>query len=729
MALLRRSPWGIASFLGVSLAAGLAIVAGGLAVLQRPAADALVRLAARHPPEPPAGLPDVALVAIDPQSLRAHPDWPWPRHLYAETIRRLDAAGARSVAFDVDFSTPRDARGDAELARAVAESGRVVLAAFRQLQKLPGGAELEIASLPTPELARGAASLGSVLVPVDPDGVVRQAPRTSSIAGESLRSLAGAALDVALELPPRPEPPGGRIEIDYRRAGPPIPRISIASVLEGRFDPRDVAGRIVLVGATAAEFQDLWSTPLGPARPGVWIQALALRTLAAERAGAPTLATAGAGVQIAWVTWLSLLGAMLATATPRRRLAGLTVLVFGAPAASALLVVTRGLLLDPVLPLAVIGAHYALGLEVVRSRFGRRLAERDLSLSMLHRVGEATVGPGSSDGLRLALGLLGDVVDACGVALLGASSGGELDGQRLEWRRRGRGSVGDEETARRVLALQRSRVFQGRLPGAGARRGHAVYLPLLAGSTPVGVLVVEREGPAPLDATQLRTVATVGAQMALSAENLRLIAELRSTFDSSVEAIASAVEARDGYTESHCRRLAVFSASMASRLGLPDEEVEAIRLGALLHDVGKIGIRDEVLLKPGRFSPEERAQMETHSVIGHRIVAPIQGLSQTTLSCVRGHHERWDGSGYPDRLVGHEIPLGARIVSVVDVWDALSTERPYKPAYPQERVLDILYKGRGVQFDPDMVDLFLRVLEEEGEEMLALVERGDPEPA
>jgi HD-GYP domain-containing protein (c-di-GMP phosphodiesterase class II)/CHASE2 domain-containing sensor protein len=721
MALVRRPPWGILSFLAVTLVAVLGVATGGVPALQRPAADALVRLAARHPPASAPGLPDVALVAIDPQSLRAFPDWPWPRRLYAETIRRLDAAGARSVAFDIDLSTPRDAQDDAELARAAAESGRVVLAAFRQLQKLPGGAELEVANLPTPGLAAAAAALGSVLVPVDPDGVVRHASRASSIAGEPLRSLAGAALDVALGQPPQPEPPGSVIQIDYRRAEPPIPHIPIVDVIEGRFDPRDVAGRIVLVGATAAEFQDLWST--------VWIQALALRTLAAERAGLHTLATARAPTQLAWLALLSLAAAALATAPPRRRLAGLGLLACGVPAASALLVVSRGVLLDPLLPLAVIGAHYALGLEVVRSRFGRRLAEHDLSLSMLHRVGEATVGPGSRDGLRLALGLLGDVVDACGVALLGAGADGELDGQRLEWRRRGRGAIGDEATAAAVLGEQRSRVFQGRLPGAGARRGHAVYLPLFAGRVPVGVLVVEREGSAPLDGTQMRTIATVGAQMALSAENLRLIAELRSTFDSSVEAIASAVEARDGYTESHCRRLAIFSVSMANRLGLPGDEVEAIRLGALLHDVGKIGIRDEVLLKPGRFTPEERVAMQAHTEIGHRIVTPILGLSPTTLACVRGHHERWDGGGYPDRLAGHEIPLGARIVSVVDVWDALSTERPYKPAYPQERVLDILYKGRGVQFDPEMVDLFLRVLEEEGEEMRALVERSGTEGA
>ncbi len=181
------------------------------------------------------------------------------------------------------------------------------------------------------------------------------------------------------------------------------------------------------------------------------------------------------------------------------------------------------------------------------------------------------------------------------------------------------------------------------------------------------------------------------------------------------------MEARDGYTQLHCRRLAVFSAVMAARLGLPEKEIEAIRFGALLHDVGKIGIRDAVLLKPGRFTPEERVDMQRHTLIGHQIVRPIHGLTETTLACVRHHHERWDGQGYPDGLAGEAIPLAPRIVSIVDVWDALSSQRPYKPALPQPQVHEILHKGRGVEFDPALLDLFFRVLEEEGEEMLALV--------
>jgi putative nucleotidyltransferase with HDIG domain len=498
----------------------------------------------------------------------------------------------------------------------------------------------------------------------------------------------------------------------------------MVDVLEGRFDPRQVAGRVVFVGATAAELQDLWSTPLGPARPGVWIQAMAYRTLAAEAGGERVLAYASPLERIALSVALSFVAAALFTASHGRRLAGLGALAGGVVAGSLALLAVRGLLVDPVVPAGVLALHYALGLEGVRRRVGASLRERDVSLATLLRVGESTA-KSDGDGLSMALSLLGDVVDARGVALLRSRPDGALDGRRLEWRRRGDAAVGCAATAGEVLAARRTRLFEGRLPGGGGT-GVAVYTPLFAGSAAVGVLVVEREAPEPLDATQLRTIATVGAQLALSAENLRLIDGLRRTFDSSIEAMASAVEARDGYTESHCRRLAIFASRMAQRLGLPEEEVESIRLGALLHDVGKIGIRDSVLLKGGRFDAQERMEMQRHAPLGHQIIRRIHGMTDTTAACVRHHHEWWDGSGYPDGLSGEEIPVAARIVAVVDVWDALSTARPYKEAFPQGRVREILAKGRGAQFDPTLVDLFLRVLDEEGEEMLALLGGSEP---
>ncbi len=704
----------------VTAAAALAISAGFAEPLERLAADALVRVGAARPPEAPADLPDVALVAIDPQSVRALPDWPWPRSIFAHAVRKLDGAGAKAIAIDIDLSVARDPAGDTKLTQAIADSGRVVLAAFRQLETLPDGGELEVASLPAPVLAEPAAGLGSVLMPVDPDGIVRIAPRSSRNADRDVPSQAAAALAVA-----RGEPAPARaqrLRLDWRRASPAVAVIPLIDVVEERFDPALIRGRVVMIGATAAEFQDLWSTPLGPARPGVWIQAIAYRTLAAEQSSLPVLATPGHATSLLLVALLGVSAAALSQLSHARRSAALAALAAGWLLAACALVVSRGVLLACVVPMGQLAAHYVLGLERVRRRFQRRLVERERSLVTLFGVGEATAAPASGDMLGVALSLLGDVVGASGVALLRASPQGELDGRRVDWGRSGGAAVGDEEAAAGCLRAKDVRVYAEGAPGRSGA-GLAVYAPLFAGEVPVGVLVVERQQSQPLDATQLRTIATVGTQVALSVENLRLVEGLRATFDSSVEAIASAVEARDGYTQLHCRRLALFSSVMAQRLGLGEDEIEAIRLGALLHDVGKIGIRDEILLKPGGFTKPELAEMQRHTDIGHRIVSGIHGLSQGTLACVRHHHECWDGSGYPSGFAGDAIPLAARIVTVVDVWDALSTARPYKPAYGQDEVRRMLRKGRGERFEPELIDLFLHLLDEEGEELLGLVER------
>jgi len=225
------------------------------------------------------------------------------------------------------------------------------------------------------------------------------------------------------------------------------------------------------------------------------------------------------------------------------------------------------------------------------------------------------------------------------------------------------------------------------------------------------------------DAVSPLLVAGVVPQIALPARRSRRRRDLRRSFSSVLAALAGAVEARDGYTELHCRRLAGFSRLLAERVGLREEEVEAVELGALLHDVGKIGIRAELLRKAGRFDAYERREMERHTALGARIATSIHGISETTARCVRHHHESWDGSGYPDRLAGEEIPLAARIVAVVDVWDALSSARPYKDALPQEKVLEMLRKRRGAQLDPELLDLFLGILEEQGHEMLDLIEQ------
>jgi putative two-component system response regulator len=175
-------------------------------------------------------------------------------------------------------------------------------------------------------------------------------------------------------------------------------------------------------------------------------------------------------------------------------------------------------------------------------------------------------------------------------------------------------------------------------------------------------------------------------------------------------ALANAIEARDSYLHGHCERLASLAVRIAEELGLEPDEIETLRLGAILHDVGKIGIPDRVLLKPGPLDDEERRIVETHPEIGDKLLEPLDLLAGAR-PIVRHHHERWDGNGYPDRLAAEEIPLAARIVAVADSVEVMSSRQLYRKPLTPDGVVAELRKQRGAQWDPEVVDVALGLIE------------------
>ncbi len=181
---------------------------------------------------------------------------------------------------------------------------------------------------------------------------------------------------------------------------------------------------------------------------------------------------------------------------------------------------------------------------------------------------------------------------------------------------------------------------------------------------------------------------------------------LHELYFSTVRSLATAIDAKDQYTHAHIQRVQHYALAIAGELKVAGPNLEALRAGALLHDVGKLGVPDNVLLKPGQLTPEEFEKMKTHPVVGAAILEPVK-FPYPVGAIVRHHHERWDGKGYPDGLVGEDIPLGARILSVADVYDALTSDRPYRPAWTRGRTLAFLKAEAGRQFDPQVVDVFL----------------------
>ena len=190
----------------------------------------------------------------------------------------------------------------------------------------------------------------------------------------------------------------------------------------------------------------------------------------------------------------------------------------------------------------------------------------------------------------------------------------------------------------------------------------------------------------------------------------RLTDQLEQT-ESVIFALARAVEAKDSYTKEHILRIANYAERLGRALNLESQEILAIRYGGILHDIGKIGVSEAILRKPGPLTEQEWLEIRKHPIIGESIIQPMR-FANKVGPIVRGHHERWDGKGYPDGLKEKAIPLGARIVALVDSYDAMTTDRPYRKALSVKRACREIEQDAGSKFDPELVPIFLKLLKE-----------------
>jgi len=192
--------------------------------------------------------------------------------------------------------------------------------------------------------------------------------------------------------------------------------------------------------------------------------------------------------------------------------------------------------------------------------------------------------------------------------------------------------------------------------------------------------------------------------------------QLSESYTLTVRALASAVEARDAYTGRHAERVAAYGLQIANACAMRLTDQPEIEFGFLLHDVGKVAVPDAILFKPGPLTPTERMVMEQHPITGSEIVRDIDYLG-SARDVIRSHHERWDGSGYPDGLAGDQIPLSARVFAVADTLDALTSQRPYRNPSPITEARAIITRGAGTHFDPDVIDAYTTVADDTIEEI------------
>ncbi len=270
------------------------------------------------------------------------------------------------------------------------------------------------------------------------------------------------------------------------------------------------------------------------------------------------------------------------------------------------------------------------------------------------------------------------------------------------------GLVAEVMHTRQVVAVHQYAQWTGAAQHGGRGVYSAVAAPLHSAGRLVGVvglLHVHRVHGGPQGVGSLLEMVVARIERAM--ERVRAQEHLRDMREAALRAVGRVLEGRDGETYGHTDRVTALALQLGEVLNLSEEERQHLRWGAYLHDIGKISLPDAILLKPGRLTPDERHAVERHVVVGDGMLRDEAFVPREVRAVVRWHHERWDGSGYPDGLHGEHIPLLARLFSVVDVYDALISERPYKSAWSHEAAIAELRRNAGTQFDPGIVEAFL----------------------
>jgi HD-GYP domain-containing protein (c-di-GMP phosphodiesterase class II) len=244
-----------------------------------------------------------------------------------------------------------------------------------------------------------------------------------------------------------------------------------------------------------------------------------------------------------------------------------------------------------------------------------------------------------------------------------------------------------------------------------SRTIHVVVVSIQHESTCLGrMIAIRSENGKEFGTIEAELMKSTSLMLGVHLINQRQYSELQHMFEGMIQSLVSALDAKDTYTHGHSNRVAELSVILARRLGYQEEQLANILMGGILHDIGKIGVDEAVLRKPGKLTDEEFEQIKQHPTIGFDILKGIRKLAPI-LPIVRNHHESWDGRGYPDELAGEDIPRDAQIVAVADAFDAMTSDRPYRRGMSLEKVTEIFKQGRGTQWAPDVVDALLSLPE------------------
>ncbi|MCX6026192.1 MAG: GAF domain-containing protein, partial [Chloroflexi bacterium] len=376
----------------------------------------------------------------------------------------------------------------------------------------------------------------------------------------------------------------------------------------------------------------------------------------------------------------------------------------------------------------------AYGIGALRTRRAREAVELQLErqlerLQSLRAIDNAIV---SSLDIKVTLAVLLDQVtgqlgvEAAQVLLLEpqslqlehvASRGFRTRALEYTRLRLGQGQAGKAAASRQAVRVDDLRTFPGEFTRAPlfAEEGFVSYyaMPLVAKGEVNGVLEVFGRKPFTIDREWEEYLATLAGQAAVAVDSGRLFqglqrsnTDLTMAYEATIDGWSRALDLRDKETEGHTQRVTEVTERLARAMGFDEQALVHIHRGSLLHDIGKMGVPDHILLKPGPLTDEEWVLMRRHPALAYELLSPIEYLARA-LDIPYCHHEKWDGTGYPRALAGEAIPLAARVFAIIDVWDALRSDRPYRAAWPEAKALAYIREQTGKHFDPHVTEAFL----------------------
>ncbi|MEE8319613.1 MAG: CHASE2 domain-containing protein, partial [bacterium] len=638
----------------------------------------------------------VAIVAMDQNSLKEIGVWPSPRGYYADVFRKISESGATAILVDFNFASPSSSSADdRKLVETVREIGKVVLPVQMETRETPEGALIRNVTLPFLDLEESAMALGGITLTLDHDDVVRRMPSSIELGYKTYLPLGvvGAKLidpDLSTDIPK-----GALIDMAYATLRM-ISVVPFINVLRDDFDPGLFRNKVVLVGATSEDLHDFWMTSIGVI-PGVYIQAAVLETALNKSWYVRQEKRSAALVVLA----ASLILGLLMGRTGWRGGALILLVFYAAIALVSALLFRNSFVIDAV-PLILVGAiqlPVQVGLHARMTEqvldFERRKTSAILKLSDFREAEEI-----DQDVYTVPLVLLRQALKLNRISLYLLE---ERD--PLRWREEavvGEGQTATDEDmlAQTIEGGEFIRVKRGKAQGS------SVYIPLMTIRKAVGVLYAEGTTSFKGSDVDIGLLLSYATNTAYFLESRELDERVKSLYVNTIKAISKALDSKDHYTSAHSELSLDYVEKFGKACGLKKDQIEVLHVGALLHDIGKIGVPDEILTKSEKLTEAEFEKMMKHSLIGYEIVKDLPFPEEVKL-IVRNHHERFDGLGYPDGLKGEEIDYVVRIFSVIDVFQTLIGSRPYKQPMDREEAKSEIKRCAGTQFDPELVRVFL----------------------